>query len=126
MSISKQIIDILRKKSLSTSEISETLNEDKNKISVYITRLRKNGVIKSIGKTYNSETGYPNHKWMVTESKKRDFKDSISLLNFLNEMFVDNVQYLQKSKNIRETVQTNKEKFSKISKLIEKYGDLIE
>jgi len=111
MSITKQIVEELKKQNLTSIEISNKTNVSMDKIVVYLNRLVKNNTIKRIS---------DKKPFIYSIEKSNIDKFLLNDLKFLMDFFQANTTILQK--NNKDFFIANLERFKQIANKLEEDG----
>jgi predicted transcriptional regulator len=107
----EKIYNELKKRSMTSTELSESLSIELQSVRIYLLRLKKLDKIESFDKIENGELIY-RIKGQINSG------EAIELLKFLNDMFKTNFKFLRQNKTIKEFVMKNADKFAAIEELV--------
>ena len=108
MSNKHEILELLRTNELTVKEIAERTQFNENEVRVYIHRLLEDNLVKDIGRK---------NRWILYTAAKKDIIETSELvhyLDFLNEFFKDNIDYLLQNPRIDKFIEDNENIFNKI------------
>ena len=103
MTKKEDIINLLIDKHLTALQIHEKLNIPKDKLWIYLNTLK-------------------NEKKIVVINQKKPYIykaiTPLALLNFMNELFKNNIEYLMENPEIDKFIEQNEDTFNKIEEMI--------